>query len=215
MHNPSTRRARKFFALAFTCLGVGGLLTPLTYASDHNESPLVKRDASMDLTDLYVFESAPGKTTAIVNWGGFNDSRPQPDAEGLYTKNSLYTINIDNNEDNVPDLQIQWRFGQNGAGKWGVQVQGVPGSSGTISGPVETVLRGGNGTQVWTGHADDPFFFDVQGYLDTLATGTLHIQNGATILDGLNVTSFAVEFNNVDVVRPGNELRFWIQSARK
>ena len=184
-------------------------------ASDHDESPLVKLDASVDLTDLYVFDTGSGKTTAIICWGGFNDSRPQPDSEAVYNADVLYTLHIDNNEDNQADTELRWRFAQNSSGQWGVKVENIPGSGGTVSGAVERVLSGGNGTRVWAGHADDPFFFDVQGYLDTLATGTLMIQNNRSILAGLNVTALAVEMNT-DAMRKGNqELRFWITSARK
>ena len=184
-------------------------------ASDHNESPLVKLDASVDLTDLYIFDSGSNKTTAIICWGGFNDSRPQPDADGVYNANVLYTLNIDNNQDNIADRQVMWRFGQNTSGEWGVQVQGIPGSDGTVSGAVEKILSGGNGTRVWSGHADEPFFFDVQGYLDTLATGKLMITNNRSVLSGLNVTALALELNTSELRSGNNELRFWITSARK
>ncbi len=215
MHIQHKPRARKWFPRALIFSAMVGLLPSVAICSDHTESPLVKQDASMDLTDLYVFDSGGGKMTVIVNWAGFNDSRAQPDAAPLFTSNSLYTINIDNNEDNVADFRIQWKFGQNSQGQWGVQVTGIPGSQGTVSGPVERILSGGNGTRVWAGHADDPFFFDVQGYLDTLATGVLSIINTRSILSGFNVTALAVEFDIASVVNSGGDAHFWITSARK
>jgi Domain of unknown function (DUF4331) len=124
-------------------------------------------------------------------------------------------LNIDNNEDNVVDFHVRWRFAQNVQGGWGVQVENLPGSTGTISGPVETILSGGAGTRVWSGHADEPFFFDVQGYLDTLATGTLSIRNDRSILSGLNVTALAMEINTAAMRSGTSSLRFWISSARK
>lgn len=208
---------RRQIALPLACLFVSAIgLTPYSaQASDHDESPLVKTRASLDLTDLYVFNSGNGETTAIIDWAGFNDSRPQPDAAGVYDPNVLYTLNIDNNEDNVADIQVRWRFGVNSTGQYGVQVENIPGSTGVVRGPVERVLNGGNGTRVWAGHADDPFFFDVQGYLDTLATGTLSIRNDRSILAGLNVTALAVEMNTAAMRSGSKELRFWITSAYK
>lgn len=185
------------------------------FASDHDESPLVKVDASVDLTDLYIFDTGEDETTAIIVWAGFNDSRPQPDAEGVYSPNVLYTLHIDNNEDNVADIQVRWKFAQATDGEYGVQVENIPGSEGTVSGAVEKVLSGGNGTRVWAGHADDPFFFDVQGYLDTLATGTLMIRNDRSILAGKNATALAVEMSTSSMRSGTKELRFWITSARK
>lgn len=184
-------------------------------ASDHDESPLVKTDASMDITDLYIFDGGRGNTTAVINWAGFNDSRPQPDADGVYNPDALYTLNIDNNEDNQPDIQVYWRFGTNANGVIGVQVENLPGSSGTVSGPIEKVFEAGNGTRVWSGHADDPFFFDAQGYLDTLATGTLMIRNDRDFLAGLNVTAIVMDMNTSAMRNGDNELRFWVTSARK
>ena len=199
------------FAAATFVLGYQPLVSR---ASDHNESPLVKQDVSMDLTDLYIFNSGGGETTAIVCWSGLNDSRPQPDADGVYNPRALYTLNIDNNGDNLPDIQVYWRFGTDASGNVGVQVQNLPGSTDTVSGPVEQILNGGGGTRVWSGHADDPFFFDVQGYLDTLATGTLMIRNDRALVHGLNVTAIALEMNTA-AMRVGNQdLHFWITSAR-
>ena len=94
-------------------------------ASDHDEAPLVKADAAQDITDLYVFDSGGGTTTIIVCWAGFNDSRPQPDAEGVYDENALYTIWVDNNGDNEADRAIYWRFGRNMAGDVGVDRKSV------------------------------------------------------------------------------------------
>jgi hypothetical protein len=202
------------FGLAAAVCGAGWWASS-SLASDHDESPLVKSDASMDLTDLYVFDSGAGETTAIVCWAGFNDSRPQPDAAALYSNKALYTLNIDNDEDNVADFKVEWRYGQDGDGNWGVQVVNVPGSTGTIEGAVETVLDSGGGTRVWSGHADDPFFFDAQGYLDTLSTGTLMITNNRDFLAGLNVTAMAIEMNTAAMRDSDHELRFWATAARK
>ncbi len=195
--------------------GILASVSGAVHASDHDESPLVKVDASMDITDLYVFGSGGGETTVIVDWAGFNDSRPQPDAEAVYNPNALYTLHIDNNQDNVADIQVHWRFGQNSSGEWGVQVENLPGGDSVVKGAVETVLDAGNGTRVWAGHADDPFFFDAAGYLDTLATGKLMIRNDRDFLAGLNVTAIALEMRN-DGMRSGDQpLQFWVTSARK
>ena len=75
--------------VAIAAICGGGWWASTVLASDHDESPLVKKDAAQDITDLYVFESAPGKTTIIVCWAGFNDSRPQPDDAALYDAKKL------------------------------------------------------------------------------------------------------------------------------
>lgn len=193
----------------------GGWWASSIQASDHDESPLVKADASMDITDLYVFDSGGGETTAIICWAGFNDSRAQPDAEGVYNEDALYTLHIDNDGDNVSDHDVRWRFGRNGADEVGVQFANVPGVVGSTEGPVETVLDAGGGARVWAGHADDPFFFDAQGYLDTLATGTLSITSSRDFLAGLNVTAVAIEMPTSEIRSGASPLQFWATAARK
>src|ERR1051325_8406606 len=99
MHkNMRSKTGLAVVAIAAIC--GGGWWASTSFASDHDEAPLVKADAAQDLTDVYVFESGTNKTTIIVCWAGFNDSRPQPDAAGVYDENALYTIWVDNNGDN-------------------------------------------------------------------------------------------------------------------
>lgn len=184
-------------------------------ASDHDEAPLVKADAAQDITDLYVFDSGGGTTTIIVCWAGFNDSRPQPDAEGVYDENALYTIWVDNNGDNEADRTIRWRFGRNMAGDVGVQWEGIPSAPDYVSGPVETVFDAGDGARVWSGHADDPFFFDAQGYLEGLDTATVSFDNTRDFLAGLNVTAAAIEIDTALLQEGTDPMQFWVTAARK
>jgi hypothetical protein len=184
-------------------------------ASDHDEAPLVKEDAAQDITDLYVFDSGGGTTTIIVCWAGFNDSRPQPDAEGVYDENALYTLWIDNNGDNDADRAIYWRYGRNSAGDVGVQFEGVPGAADYVSGPVETIFDVGDGARAWSGHADDPFFFDAAGYLETLDTATVSFMNDRDFLAGLNVTAAAIEINTALLQDGDSPMQFWVTASRK
>ncbi len=202
-------------AIAIAAICGGGWWTSTVLASDHDESPLVKLDAAQDITDLYVFESAPGKTTIIVCWAGFNDSRPQPDKTGVYDAKALYTIHVDNNGDNEADLQFYWRYGANAKDELGIQWEGIPGAEPAVSGPVESIFAAGDLARVWTGHADDPFFFDAQGYLETLDTGTISMMKGRDFLAGLNVTAAAIEIDT-DVLAAGkNPIQVWATASRK
>ena len=118
--------------------------------------------------------------------------------------------------------------------------EGVPGTDGNIIGPTEEVLDAGDTAQVWTGVADDPFFFDAGGYLATLANGSLFedpeggtgggggagggaggAENGplhwtkADFLAGFNVKAAAIE---IDTALLQNEedpgpIQVWITSA--
>jgi len=214
MHeNKRFKRGLALVAMAAIC--GGGWWTTTVLASDHDESPLVKEDAAQDITDLYVFDSGGGKTTIIVCWAGFNDSRPQPDTEGVYDSEALYTIWIDNNGDNEADHAIYWRYGRNAAGDAGIQWTGIPGTDAPVVGPVESVFDAGDSARVWSGHADDPFFFDAGGYLETLMTGTVSISSDQDFLAGLNVTAAAIEVNTDAIQNGTNALQFWATAARK
>jgi hypothetical protein len=202
-----------FVAVAAICGGAWWATTLL--ASDHDEAPLVKGDAAQDITDLYVFDSGGGKTTIIACWAGFNDSRPQPDAEGVYSADALYTIWVDNNGDHKPDHSIYWRYGRNADGEVGIQWEGIPGADPKVKGPVETVFDAGAGARVWSGHADDPFFFDAQGYLETLDTGELSITSDRDFLAGLNVTAAAIEIDTSLLQDGDGPMQFWVTAARK
>jgi hypothetical protein len=214
MHeNKRSKRGLALVAMAAIC--GGGWWATTVLASDHDESPLVKQDAAQDITDLYVFESGSGRVTIIVCWAGFNDSRMQPDADGVYDADALYTIWVDNNGDNEADHAIYWRYGRNAAGEVGIQWTGIPGTEDPVSGPVETVFDAGDGARVWSGHADDPFFFDAAGYLETLDTATVSFVNDRDFLAGLNVTAAAIDIDTAALQDGARPLQFWATAARK
>lgn len=213
MHKHMSRGGLALVATAAIC-GAGWWATSVR-ASDHDEAPLVKEDAAQDITDLYVFDSGGGTTTIIVCWAGFNDSRPQPDEEGVYDEDALYTIWVDNDGDNEADRSIYWRYGRNAANEVGIQWEGIPGAIGNISGPVESVFDAGGGARVWSGHADDPFFFDAQGYLETLATGAVSFMSSRDFLAGLNVTAAAIEIDTALLQDGDAPMQFWVTASRK
>jgi hypothetical protein len=211
-HLPSKGRLA---AIAVAAICGGAPWASTVFASDHDESPLVKLDAAQDITDLYVFDSGGGTTTIIVCWAGFNDSRMQPDTEGVYDEDALYTIWVDNDGDNESDIAIRWRFGRDAAGNVGVRWEDVPGALDNIAGPVEEVFQVGKGARVWAGHADDPFFFDAQGYLETLDTGTVMLMNNRDFLAGLNVTAAAIEIDTSLLQEGDDPIQVWTTAARK
>jgi Domain of unknown function (DUF4331) len=210
--NIRTKGGLAVVAAAAICGGAWGATTVL--ASDHDEAPLVKLDAAQDITDLYVFNSDGDTTTIIVCWAGFNDSRDQPDTEALYDETALYTIWVDNNDDEVADHIIYWRYGRNAAGDVGIQWEGVPGAADFVSGPVESIFDVGDGARTWSGHADDPFFFDAQGYLETLDSGTPMFMSTRDFLEGYNVTAAAIEINTALLQDGDSPMQFWVTASR-
>ncbi|HEY3834144.1 MAG TPA: DUF4331 domain-containing protein [Acidimicrobiia bacterium] len=83
----------------------------LSGASSHREAPLISQDPVADNTDTYAFVApdAPSAVTMVANWipleapnGGPNFYRFGDDV--------LYTVEVDNNGDAVPDVEYQFRF---------------------------------------------------------------------------------------------------------
>ena len=125
----------------------------------------------------------------------------------------IYGIHIDRDNDQVADANIWVRFAQNSAGQWGVQVTDVPGAAGPVSGAVGTVIEADD-IKLWAGHADDPFFFDLTGFQDTLATGTLSF-TATDALAGLNVSAFVLDVDAAAIAEGQPRVDLWTTTGRK
>lgn len=155
-------------------------------AADHRDAPGTQADPFADLNDLYAWHTEDGTIVVVVTFNGL--LAPDTAPEDIYNPdelpNVLYTVHIDN--DSAPlaspgdwdsqdgdtydsEIDIHVKFGQNGLGEWGVQVENLPGADAAVVGPVDTAIDGGNGTSVQAGLFDDPFFFDLDGFLLTLS----------------------------------------------
>ena len=105
----------------------------------------------------------------------------------------LYTMHIDSDDASFdPDVSIHARFAQNGAGEWGVQLMGIPGTPGPVVGRVGATLDLA-GALAYTGVREDPFFFDLQGFQTTLMTGTLAFDPTRDFFAGGNVSAIVVQ----------------------
>lgn len=200
-------------ALAIVCLSVSlGWFEPAT-AADHRDAPLASSDAAGDIADLYAWhDAAAGTFTTAFTYGGGSAILP------LYDDAVLYTIHFDTNADQVSDHEIYVRFGQNASGGWGVQATGIPGSVGPVSGPVGTTIPGAGAfspIKLFAGMTDDPFFFDLQGYLDTLSSGTLMFDNTRDSFAGTNIMSVVVEMPlDLGLGTTPDNIRVWASAGR-
>jgi hypothetical protein len=213
------RRAKAWVAVLAIAgvFGLSWLSSSETMASDHFEAPKVQANKAADITDLYIFPGADaGTTVMVVCFAGFTLGELGGDPAGAtYDKNVLYELNVDSDGDNKANIRIAWRYGQNGAGDWGVQVMNVPGApvgdAGTpnpVVGAVGSTMTAGY-AKMWTGAADDPFFFDAAGYLLTLGTGNLSFDNSRDFLAGLNVTAMVIEVRTQDMQDGDKPLQIW------
>lgn len=184
------------------------LLPGVAVAADHAEAPGASADPAADIGDLYAWHSGEKLVTVLT----FNPLGAAGQAN--YDADVLYSIHIDSDGDNQPDHEIQARFGQNLAGEWGIQVMGLPGAdSATTVGAAGESIDAGGGAMIYSGVNDDPFFFDVTGFGDTLATGTVAF-TGTDGLAGLNVNAIVLEFPFADVVGANGTLQVWTTTSR-
>ena len=79
--------------------------------------------------------------------------------------------------------------------------------------PVGETSEGGD-IRLYAGLRDDPFFFNLQGFTDTLATGTIAF-DGTDQVAGANAMAFVVEVP-LDWVNGGNtSFQSWATTSRK
>jgi hypothetical protein len=168
-------------------------VTTVAIASDHDEADTTAfLDDPADIGDTYAFHDGD-RLTLIMTFDGYKLRSEQPN----YDADVLYSFHIDTNDDNTADHRVMARLGQNAAGEWGVKVEGIPGVDGAIIGAVDEVLTDdASGAQVFLGLRDDPFFFDLQGYRDTLMTGAVAFDSTRDFVAVKNTIIFAVEFDH-------------------
>ncbi|NJM05981.1 DUF4331 domain-containing protein, partial [Candidatus Gracilibacteria bacterium] len=80
-------------------------------ASSHREAPLIAKDPSVDVTDVYAFRSPddPDTVTLISNWIPFEEPGGGPNFY-QFDNNARYNIKIDGDGDGVPEYTYTWTF---------------------------------------------------------------------------------------------------------
>ena len=191
--------------------GIGALL-----ASDHQDTPEVELNPTMDINDVYAFPGSTADRVALI----VTTSSPIAGTGASFDPNLLYQLKIDNTGDAIEDLVFQVTFNSGLLAAQQVRVVGpvAPATPGTLStlvnstavveGAVGTVLGSTTGVQVFAGLRADPFFIDLEQFFKILpdrrpSTGAL---SGPP-------TAQAASFRNpgVDLLRPFNALAIVIE----
>ena len=192
----------------------GAFVVGTALAADHNEAPGTKADRIADIDDVYAWHTGDGKIVVVVTFGGVGGDPAGPPAD--YDADVLYQIHLDNTADAIADLTIDVRFGQNAAGDWGVQLENIPGgTSGAVSGAVDAVVDAGNGLSAQAGTFDDPFFFDLEGLLTTLSTGSVSFDSTRDSFAGKNNHALVVEMDAATATGAGTTVDVWATTGRK
>lgn len=182
--------------------------SPGVSASDGGDAPATMADPPADLADLFVWHNDGGRVVVGLSFHALQG----PGAEAQYDSDVLYSLHFDTNADNFPDLDIHCRFGENADGDWAIQVTNLPGAGGVFEGEVEVVHDAGT-AQVFTGLRDDPFFFDLVGFTNSLTSGDLSF-TGTDAFAGLNAQMIVLEFDLSEAFGAKDQFRAWATTGR-
>lgn len=226
-----TRRRPKTWVwlglIGLVALGAGLAATTNTYveAADHLDPPsrtspdttmggTADPDRNADIADVYAWHRGTGATASVVtilSFAGPND--PVAGQAIPCDRDVLYTIHISNDDDLEAEHSIHARFGNDDLDHCFVQLSGVPGVTGTIEGAVERTIRRGD-AMAYAGLRDDAFFFDLQGFRETLMMGTLRFDSDRDFFAGKNTSAIVVEFPLSAVSTGGADFRVWATTTR-
>lgn len=203
----------RFLEVAFTfSLTVGAVILICLFivvyeaqAADHIDAPLVRQDASKDITDIYVFRSPSNSANLVLAMSMFTPVG-DPDSPTLFDPESQgeYAIFIDTNGDQVEEHIIRVTFSEASASGQSYTMRGVPGAgiiTGDVSMGASASINTTDGVTAFAGLRDDPFFFDFEAFGAFLAapcvpTAGLRCPGTGDPVNfflGLNVSSIVVE----------------------
>ena len=173
------------------------------WASDHQEAPTATAQLAADIGDYYAWHDE-NTLNLILTFGTFN----APGMPAIYSADTLYGFHFDTSvpSDGIAESNLYARFAQDPSGNWGVQVfdeSGVLFESAT-----QTVTENEQG-KVWAGLSDDPFFFDLTGFNNTVSTGQLSFDPTRDDVAGLNITSIAIQVPLDSILNTGSQLSTW------
>ena len=207
----------------------------LTSASDHLDAPAAKADHRVDITDVYAFKAGAGKTTLVLNVDGL--LTPADGKTASFRKDALYELKIDRNQDGKADLAYRVRFSSPITNGDGSKTQayvvrraaGVAAARNVWSGKVvatglTTPYKHGvkvahvmGGGAVFAGVRDDPFFFDLPGFVEFKSQLLGGSTNLGTLLGGFTGTDTFAGTNvlSIAIRLPGRQARRHRQLDRR
>lgn len=237
------RRILSGFGLlaAASALAMVGTGTLLVSGADHLDAPTAKSDGRIDITDVYAFKSAGGTTLAM----NVNPLTSPADTKGArFRTSTLYQFHIDTNGDARADITYRVRFkgtrlASNGATVQEYVIKRATGAAARTNSWNGTVIATGRtsaykgttsvgslwgGGKAFAGPRDDPFFFDLPGFVEfktQLLGGSTDLGvllggfTGNDTFAGTNVSTIALEIPNSRLGGSGKTVGVWSTVAIK
>ena len=199
-------------------------------AADHLDAPNLSPpggDVRLDLTDVYAFRTGSGRTALVMNVNGFTDPGKQATFASSVpsvasNKRVSYNLRVDNDGDATQDVVLKVTFGK--PGRKGVQRLQVRRNgrlllNGKTSRYGKVKVNKDDGVRAYAGMRDDPFFFDLQGFLDILSEepGKSFIGCNSPRTDAFaktNVSSIVLEVKPSLLTDGTSEIGVWATTNR-
>jgi hypothetical protein len=237
---PTTWRLSRRVAAIAVALGTAGLAASAvrSYASDHQDTPLVEGSPRFDVNDVYAFPSPrPGRVVLVLGTSSPLTPAGTPAAAFGDKSEALYQLKVDNNGDTREDLVFQFTFtGPPGHQRVRLQGPAVPNEVGTsntlvkghheVEGFVGDVLGSPDGIQLFAGPRSDPFFIDLEAFfrvlpdrrpeggpLSQITQGPLTFRQAGSAVDflrGINDLAIVVELPLSELTADGAHPRFGV-----
>jgi hypothetical protein len=213
-------------------------------ASSHREAPLIAEDPTADNTDLYAFRSPdkPNTVTLIDNVIPGEDPGAGPNWY-TFSPSARYDIYVDRDGDGKPDITWYFRFAAGtptaflGGTQQAYTVTKVVGHHSTVVGEglltppdnigprstpdyhslgTQGVHTLSDGSSVFAGQRDDPFFGDIGAIFDLVAIreGTGATGGGKDFFAGYAVHSIALQVPISDLDTSSHVVGVWAATDR-
>ena len=206
-------------ALAGTALVVltVGAAPFLAAAADHLDAPIVKTEHALDLTDIYAFDAANSGNTVLV--ANVNPLAGVVSGTRFSVGADRYRLNLDKTgdfdaadaADDVYTLSFGPVGGRDGKQPYALKRDGVTIANGWTGNTVQVT----GGGRVFAGVRDDPFYFDLAGYLKLKDSGYTDASGltdaGVDFFAGTNVSTIVLELPDW---RLGASANYWVTTFR-
>jgi hypothetical protein len=224
-------------AAIVAAIGAGPLLVA---GADHLDAPFAKKDARIDITDIYAFSNGTG-TALVLNVNPL--MTPAATKVATFRPYALYQFKIDTDGDARADIAYRLRFSgvqrtpggatfqdyavrmatgaSASADAWTGKLLLGNGRSSAYGGAIRSSVLSGGGRS-FVGPRDDPFYFDLAGFVQfksKLLAGSTDLDEllggftGTDTFRGTNISSIVLSVPNGMVGGTGRSVGVWATTA--
>lgn len=195
-------------------------------SADHIDAPAVE-NTTADIADFYAFQSEENSSNMVFATTLQGLLSPSATGAATFDENVLIEINIDNDGDAVEDLVIHLIPRDGKMYAFGPYAPTSTGANSSIDDTQESIsaditaygedakVASENGTKLFAGPRDDPFFFDLGAYTAILGgTATGFSDPGTDTFAGTNVLAVVIEVAKSKLGSAAT-INTWVETKQK